>query len=189
MTTRTKMAALILVSAGLAVGAAACGGGDDGSGATTAEPATTAAPATTSPPPEPDRVAEPGLPAFTAGYQAGLKLNEEPIPPAADAPHGEFKNVYVDQTRATLAPDGTQVFPYPDGAVVVKDGSRDGDAAAVVAVMRKMAGADPEHGDWIYEEFSRTSADADYTLLAEGAVCWGCHVGATETDWVFTTLE
>lgn len=193
MRIRTVAAAGLIASVAL-VGAA-CGGDDDDADATTEAPDATAPPATTAPelPPEPDPPPPPepapGLPEFTAGFENGLRLNSRPIPPDAGAPHGEVKNVYVNQTRATIAPDGTQVFPYPEGSIVTKTGSRGGDDAAIVAVMRKVSGADPEHGDWIFEEWSRSSSAEPYTPLASGAVCWSCHVNAESTDWVFTTLD
>ena len=174
---------------------AGCGGDDDGDGTTAAEtPATTAA-AEPDPEPEPEPepdpqpVADPGLPDYTAGFVGGTKLNAAPIPENSGAPHGEVKNVYVNQAPETIAPGGTQAFPYPDGTGVVKTGSQGSDGAAIVAAMRKVQGADPDHGDWVFEEFSRSSADAPYTLLASNESCWGCHAGATDTDWVFTELE
>ena len=67
-------------------------------------------------------VALPGLPDDVAGYTQWLKLNAEPIPPVPGGdPHNGTKNVYVNQTRDTIAPNGTQQFPYPDGSIVVKD--------------------------------------------------------------------
>ncbi len=95
----------------------------------------------------------------------------------------------MSPTRAEITQGGEQRFPYPDGAVVLKAGSQGGDDAAIIAVMRKVAGVDPAHGDWEYIEWSRSSADSEYTVLARDEVCWTCHAGAEQTDWVFTTLE
>ncbi len=188
---RIAMGAL---AAAIAVGGVACGGSEGGGGG---DEAPTTDGHTTSAPPPPATTAhqhnprepDPGLPPCTAGYQDGLKLNSEPIPPSASAPHGEVKEVYVNQTRATIAPEGAQAFPYPDGTVVAKTGSRGGDNAAIVAIMRKEAGLDPEHGDWQFVEYSRSSPDAEYALLASDSVCWTCHVNAESTDWVYTRLE
>jgi hypothetical protein len=183
----------LATSLSVALLVAGCGSDDDGSATT--EATTEAAPEPApepEPPAEPDpppAVADPGLPQYTAGFRDGLKLNAAPIPPNAGAPHGETKNVYVNQTRDAIAPGGTQAFPYPEGTVVTKTGSRSGDDAAIVAIMRKVAGADPEHGDWEFIEFSRSSAGEPYTVLAQDSVCWTCHAGATDTDWVFTRLQ
>lgn len=193
-----------LAALGLAVGGLAVACGDDGSSeagsdpapATTAdaaptvssaeETATEPAPVTTetAPPPAP----EPGLPAYTAGYQDWVRLNPQPIPPDPAAPHGDGdKNVFVSVPRADAAGvrDGGT---YPDGAVVVKEGAVGADPAAIVAIMRKELGVDPTHGDWDFIEYSRPSADAGYTVLAQDATCWGCHMAAENTDWVYTTL-
>jgi len=185
----------------IGVVATACGGDDDAADATTDAPATTAAapatteaaPATTgAAPPATTQAAaepEPGLPPYTAGYQDWLRLNAEPIPPIFFTAPADTKNVYVSPTRAEITQGGEQQYPYPDGTVVLKAGSRGGDDAAIIAVMHKVAGVDPAHGDWEYIEWSRGSADSEYTVLARDEVCWTCHAGAEQTDWVFTTLE
>jgi len=202
---RLNRAFLVIgAAAALGGGLAACGGDDDSSDAdaTTeeapaataqAEPATTEqapAPTTTeAPEPEPPPMAAPGLPQDVAGFMSWLRLNAEPIPPDPAAPHGETKNVFVNQTRADLTQGGSQQFPYPNGTIVVKEGSRGGDRAAIVAIMRKMAGVDPAHGDWEYIEYARNSPDEAYTVLAQDEVCWTCHAAAEGTDWVYTALE
>ena len=96
--------------------------------------------------PEEPVVALPGLPDDIAGYTHWLKLNAEPIPPVGGGdPHNGTKNVYVNQTRDTIAPNGTQEFPYPEGSIVVKDATRPGkDYIGLVAIMRKKAGTDPD---------------------------------------------
>jgi hypothetical protein len=134
--------------------------------------------------------APPGLPGFVAGYAGWPRLNDEPIPPrqGGDA-HLGTKNVYVNQDRMALAPAGAQVFPYPDGTILVKESTRPGaDFVGLVAVMRKRSGSDPAHGDWLFVEYSRTSATARFRLLARDGVCFGCHQAALDSDWVFTTL-
>ncbi len=153
------------------------------------------------PQPEPPRVEQmpqpelpaalPGLPADTAGYEGWLKLNAEPIPPTPGGdPHRGTKNVYVNQTREVIAPNGEQQFPYPDGTIVVKEATRPGkDFIGLIAVMWKEAGTNPDVGDWRFEEFLRGAPDADFRLAFEGGVCTGCHSGAAATDFVFVTLE
>ncbi len=140
--------------------------------------------------PEPP-AALPGVPDDTAGYDQWLKLNAEPIPPVPGFdPHNGTKNVYVNQTREGIAPNGEQQFPYPDGTIVVKEAMRPGkDFIGLIAVMWKEAGTNPAFGDWRFEEYTRNAADAEFRLLAEGAVCTGCHAGAAATDFVFVLLE
>jgi hypothetical protein len=52
--------------------------------------------------------------------------------------------------------------------------------------MRKERGADPAHNDWLFVEYTRDSRKEAFAEVASGAVCYGCHVGAEETDYVFT---
>ena len=144
------------------------------------------------PQPEPEPPAAlPGLPDDIAGYEGWLKLNAQPIPPAPGGdPHNGTKDVYVNQTREAIAPNGQQKFPYPDGTIVVKEATRPGkDFIGLVAVMWKETGSNPAFGDWRFEEFLRNAPDAAFRLAFEGAVCTGCHSGAAATDFVFVTLE
>ena len=141
--------------------------------------------------PEEPVVALPGLPDDVAGYTQWLKLNAEPIPPQGGGdPHNGTKNVYVNQTRDTIAPNGTQQFPYPDGSIVVKDATRPGkDYIGLIAIMRKKAGTDPDHNDWEFTEYLRDAPDAEFSLKFQGQICWGCHAQVEDIDYVFTELE
>lgn len=136
-------------------------------------------------------VALSGLPDFTAGYDQWLKLNAEPIPPTdGPDPHNGTKNVYVNQERADIAPGGQQVFPYPNDSIVVKESTRPGkDFIGLVAIMRKTKGINPTHNDWVFEEYVRNAEDVKFSKIADGAVCWNCHSGVADTDYVFTPLE
>ncbi|MCY3551077.1 MAG: cytochrome P460 family protein [Candidatus Poribacteria bacterium] len=142
-------------------------------------------------PEEPAAVALPGLPADVAGYTQWLKLNAAPIPPVPGGdPHNGTKNVYVNQTRDTIAPNGTQQFPYPDGSIVVKDATRPGkDYIGLIAIMRKKDGVDPDHNDWEFIEYVRNAADDEFRVIAKDGVCWGCHARVKDIDYVFTELE
>jgi hypothetical protein len=172
------------------VGAAACGGGDEPEAApeTSAPPATTTAPATTtSAAPttteeaaEPEPRAPPGVPGFVAGYRSWTRLNDEPIPPRDADPHSGTKDVYVSKERRANG-------RFPQGTIVVKEAARPGkDFIGLIAIMRKERGADPAHGDWVFVEYAREARGRPFSLLARDAVCWTCHVGAVDSDWVFT---
>ena len=141
--------------------------------------------------PEEPAVALPGLPEDVAGYEQWLKLNAEPIPPAEGGdPHRGTKNVYVNQTRETIAPNGQQQFPYPDGSIVVKEAFRPNkDYVGLIAIMRKVAGIDPEHNDWEFIEYTRNAPDAEFRVIASDGICWGCHVRVEDIDYVFTELD
>ena len=142
--------------------------------ATTAETTTEAAPA----PPKPE--APPGVPGFVAGYRNWTKLNAEPIPPRDSDPHNGTKDVFASRS---VGGNGR----FPNGTVVVKEATRPGaDFIGLIAIMRKQRGADPAHNDWVFVEYTREAANARFRLQAEGAVCYGCHVGAADRDYVFT---
>ena len=136
-------------------------------------------------------VALPGLPDDVAGYTQWLKLNAEPIPPVAGGdPHNGTKNVYVNQTREDIAPNGEQQFPYPDGSIVIKEADRPGkNYVGLIAIMRKKAGVDPDHNDWEFIEYVRNAPDAEFSVIAKDGVCWGCHARVEDIDYVFTELE
>lgn len=136
-------------------------------------------------------VALPGLPEDVAGYEKWLKLNAEPIPPVPGGdPHNGTKNVYVNQERETIAPDGEQQFPYPDGSIVVKEAFRPNkDYVGLIAIMRKKAGTDPDHNDWEFIEYTRNAPNADFKVIASGGTCWGCHARVEDIDYVFTKLD
>ena len=141
--------------------------------------------------PEEPVVPLPGLPEDVAGYTRWLKLNAKPIPPVPGGdPHNGTKNVYVNKTRETIAPNGEQQFPYPDGSIVVKDAYRPGrDYVGLIAIMRKKAGVDPDHNDWEFIEYTRNAPDAEFGVIAKDGVCWGCHAQVEDIDYVFTELE
>lgn len=197
MSRRSRIAACLAALVG-AIALGGCGGegGDEAGGpapATAPTPPTAPEPRTATatvpredPAPAPAPAALPGLPADTAGFERWPRLNAQPIPPNSpntrrvgfDA-HLSTKSVHVSRRPAAGA--------YPDGAVVVKAG-RSGGAVTLVAIMRKVAGVDPAHGDWEFVEYKRASASARFATDASltGATCWSCHVTARETDWVFT---
>jgi hypothetical protein len=208
--TARRRAPALLLAAALALGLTACGSDDeDGSGGggygygaappvTTAPPASESSPAPTTasapapqPPPEPTALA--GLPAFTAGFQSWDRLNAEPIPPDSaqtrrvgfDA-HRGTKDVYVSVPKSRLTRGGT----YPDGTILVK-AARTDDEITLAAIMRKVQGVDPAHGDWEFVEYKRSSPGAAFATDASltGATCWSCHATAMDTDWVFTPLD
>ncbi len=133
----------------------------------------------------------PGLPDDVAGYTQWLKLNAEPIPPLGGGdPHNGTKNVYVNQTRDTIAPNGTQEFPYPEGSIVIKEATRPGkDYIGLIAIMRKKAGTDPDQNDWKFIEYVRNAADAEFSIIAQDRICWGCHAQVKDIDYVFTELD
>jgi hypothetical protein len=115
-----------------------------------------------------------GLPSYTNGYAKWTKLNRKPI--RNEDPrtgHAGTKNVYVSKRKA-----GSR---YPNGTIVVKTIVDPGAShVGKVAVMRKVSGR------WRYVEYTRSGPSARYTILAQGALCQGCHAQAKANDYVFT---
>lgn len=123
----------------------------------------------------------PGLPSYTAGYTQWTKLNAKPIPPrrSGDA-HLGTKNVYASK----LPPRGST--RYPVGTVIVKEIRRPGARfVGVLAAMRKLAGVKANNG-WRMIEWSRPSGRSRFTVLAQGQLCFSCHVQVRSRDYVFT---
>jgi hypothetical protein len=121
----------------------------------------------------------PGLPAYTAGFERWTRLNERPIPPRANDAHRGTKNVYVNRRAARP--------PYPYGTVVVKAITRPGESyVSVVAVMRKVRGANRRHNDWVMIEYERDGRGGRFSAFASGAICTGCHMQVRGRDYVFT---
>ena len=115
-----------------------------------------------------------GLPSYTKGYATWPKLNKKPI--RNEDPrtgHAGTKNVFVSKRKVAKR--------YPNGAVVVKTIVDPGAKfIGKVAVMRKL------NGRWQYIEYTRSVPSARYTILAQGALCQGCHMQVRSNDYVFT---
>jgi len=119
----------------------------------------------------------PGLPQWTAGYKAWPKVNRAPIPARPSDAHSGVKNVHASKR----ARNGR----YPVGTVIVKEVRRPGTSyVGVIAAMRKLPNRRANHG-WEMIEWDRTSARGRFGILASGAICYGCHIGA-KPDYVFT---
>jgi hypothetical protein len=120
------------------------------------------------------------VPAFVADYRDWIKLNDAPIPPRSSDPHNGTKNVYASKERLAGG-------RFPAGTIVVKDATRPGaDFIGLIAIMRKERGADPAHRDWVFVEYTRDARNERFEETASGAVCWSCHMGALDSDYVFT---
>jgi hypothetical protein len=177
-------AALVALAAGCGDSSPPEGGAPAETKAVLETAPTNPAPSTTAPPPTPTG-SKPlsGLPAFTGGYEEWTKLNSKPIPPreSGDAHLGR-KNVYASEKRR---PSGS----FPNGTTLVKEAVRpDKDFIGLIAIMRKERGLDRAHNDWRFVEYTRDSAGARFAETARDSVCWSCHMGAQQTDyvWIYT---
>jgi hypothetical protein len=176
---RIRLASLLL----LVPAASACGGGDEPAATTAATPPPTTS-AATGPATTETSAAEPkppaGTPRFIARYRRWTKLNAEPIGPRDADPHLGTKEVYAS---AEMRANGR----FPNGTVVVKEAKRPGrDFIGLLAIMRKERGADPAHNDWVFVEYTRERAGEPFAAIGSGAVCWSCHAGAADSEYVFS---
>lgn len=123
----------------------------------------------------------PGIPKPFQPYKGWHKVNAKPIPDRG-GPHPGVKNVYASKRKVGAK--------YPVGTIVVKEGlSTSGDKrfVSLIAVMQKIRGSDPVHGDWKFTEWVRSSPTERFSVIARDATCWSCHGLAKKTDWVYTT--
>jgi hypothetical protein len=120
----------------------------------------------------------PGVPRYAWPYRSWTRLNQKPVPPRDSDPHLGTKEVYASRKA-----DGTTYLP---GTIIVKEATRPGaDFIGLIAVMRKVRGADQAHKDWVFTEYTRGSAHASFAETASGDVCWSCHMEAAQTDYVW----
>lgn len=176
---------LLLLLAGLVF--AGCASSGDEEAAPPAPPPSTTTPEETvgAPPEVPGTTTKipaplPGLPKAVAGYRRWTKLNKASIPPRDSDPHLGTKEVYASKE---MGKNGR----FPNGTIVVKEAVRPGkDFLGLIAIMRKQRGADPAHNNWLFVEYTRESKRDPFSEAASGAICYGCHVGAEESDYVFT---
>ncbi|MCA9517132.1 MAG: cytochrome P460 family protein [Myxococcales bacterium] len=128
------------------------------------------------------------LPGDLDGYaERCIPLNQDPIAPYDGDPHKGDKRVYVcDVALEDLVdPSGAQRLPYPVGAVVVKESTKDFQGYPwLIAVARK------GEGGWSWAEYTRNfESEPFYKILASESVCTGCHEKARTADWIFTRYD
>lgn len=126
-----------------------------------------------------------GIPAEVADYWTWERANAQKSFEASA--HPEAKDIYINEAAGPSVHDGT--FPHADGSIFVKETL---DAAtlqvSVLTAMRKVSGFNPDGGDWQYGMFERQE-DGSFMggwMDVEGAaMCMGCHVGASDSDFTF----
>jgi hypothetical protein len=109
-------------------------------------------------------------------------MNGRPIPPYDGDPHHGTKNVYA----CNLAPSvvASNVRPFPEGALIVKESTKEGVAYPfLIATARKQGGA------WKWDEYTRNFDDEPFArILASESVCTDCHRQVEGADWIFTAF-
>lgn len=129
--------------------------------------------------------AELGLPAEVADYFTWERAN--PQKDLEESAHPLVKDIYLDEQAAQSALEAA--FPYGEGSTLIKE-RMDPETLSVTTLyaMRKVAGFDPDNGDWQYAVFEREGEGAfgGGWMSAENAgMCVGCHVKAEATDYTF----
>ena len=126
-----------------------------------------------------------GVTIFPAGFRAaGFQMVRACRAPGEHSGINGF-TVWVDDAAATTydqilagGPGRTDagVRQMPDGAIVIKElfGDRDCTVVDRWVAMKKIAGFDPAHGDWYWQDLAPTRA-----VLREGQLpaCSDCHEG------------
>lgn len=132
--------------------------------------------------------AEP-LPADLEGFRERcIRMNADPIPEKDADPHRGVKDVWACNVAQDQLPDadGNVPFPYPDGTIIVKESTREGqDYPWLIATARKKGGT------WEWEEYTRNFPDQEFLkIYAKETVCTDCHTDAAESsDWIFTVYR
>lgn len=96
-------------------------------------------------------------------------------------PHGMLLTTYLNPLALDAVTNKAGALSA--GAIVVKENYMPDSTFAAVTVMYKSADYDPEHNDWFW-----TKRLADGTVEAAGrvAMCFGCHAGGADNDYLMT---
>lgn len=125
-----------------------------------------------------------GVPA----YLDWTRLN--PQPNFIESAHPTVKDVFVNDLGREAAL--TRSFPFPEGSELVKASIGDDLSVFVVTAMRKVAGFDPDNGDWQYGMFERGDDGEFAGMWADTGtemhqMCVSCHTAVAANDFVFLT--
>lgn len=99
-----------------------------------------------------------------------------------ESPHGAYLKLYVN--KPALLAISAMEDEMPEGAILVKENyAEDKKTLVAVTPMYKVAGYNPEGGDWFWAKY-----DAEGETAAAGKVdgCINCHRTVEGDDWVFT---
>ena len=121
-------------------------------------------------------------------YLDWTRLN--PQPNFIESAHPEVKDVFVNEIGSEAALN--REFPFPEGSELVKASIGEDLSVFVVTAMRKVAGFDPDNGDWQYGMFERGEDGSFGGMWADvgsemHTMCVTCHTGAAANDFVFLT--
>jgi len=125
-----------------------------------------------------------GLPGGVAAYFTWERANAQKS--FEESAHPVAKDIYMNELAAETARASS--FPYAEGSTFIKE-RMDPETLQVTTLyaMRKVAGFDPDNGNWQYAVFEREAGTfGGGWMSAENAgMCVGCHVDAADTDYTF----
>ena len=103
---------------------------------------------------------------------------EEGIQPG-QAPHAPFHRIFINRElrEAMQLPERVA----PEGTIIVKEGYDSSQELTGYTVMAKVAGFDPEHGDWFWAMYG-----PDGSVRRAGSIegCIACHSGMIDNDYI-----
>lgn len=96
-------------------------------------------------------------------------------------PHGVMLTTYLNGPayEALTGAAGTM----PADAIIVKENYMADSTLAAVTVMYKVAGFNPEHGNWFW---AKLGADGSVEVEGRGQNCIACHGSQSANDYIFT---
>lgn len=100
-------------------------------------------------------------------------------------PHGALLNLYVNEKalRAVRRKAGVM----PNGSILVKENYMPDKTLAAVTVMYKVAGYNPEAGDWFWAKYSPQGEIMEGGMAAgKVPMCIACHSGRKDYDYLMT---
>ncbi|MBF2054178.1 MAG: cytochrome P460 family protein [Candidatus Sericytochromatia bacterium] len=112
-------------------------------------------------------------------YQSFPALNEELK--RSGTHENMMVRTYLDPTA--MAAFNSQSYPYANGTEIVKQGHKTADGPVeALFIMKKIAGYDPENGDWFY---AMTNGDGMVGDKGRIQMCISCHGAVRSKDFVY----
>jgi hypothetical protein len=101
------------------------------------------------------------------------------------SPHGAFLKLYVNQAAYDAVQAGQKTMP--PGAILVKENyAENKKTLAAVTPMYKVAGYNPEAGDWFWAKYG---ADGKIAAAGKPDGCINCHRSVKNNDWIFSEAK
>jgi hypothetical protein len=99
-------------------------------------------------------------------------------------PHGKFITTYVN--KPALKAIHKKTDPLPDGSIVIAENFSPDKTLAVISVMYKKAGYNPQGGDWFWAEYG---VDGKTRREGKEFYCFSCHQRQKQQDFLFSGIS